>query len=528
MKTVVKFLLIIICGNVSAINPFLPATAFIPDGEPHIFEYNGEKRVYVYGSRDERVTAYCGYGHDVWSAPVDNLTRWTNHGEIFHVKQVQGIGYGIVDEQHFGAPDCVYNPVTKKYYLYTFLGASFKMDGKQGPLPGSPNYIPGFDDFGPKCVMSESTSPAGPFINPVMCDWPPLNNAGTFDPSVLVDEQQDGSVRVYAFWGMKMGDRLAEIDPKDMHTIINPKNRKPDRNAWHKTLEPAQNNGGSTLFEASSIKKVADGKYVFIYSSNEHKSALTYCYSNSPEGPWNYGGRIIDTSINWRGGNNHGSIFQINGQWYVVYHRATSNAYNRQAMMEPIALTIEGEKVIIPTVEMTSQGVETSGLNAFKQYNAGIMCYRTNNAFVNGGERNADGLNPVMGIDEQNTLVGYKYLDFGKMKVKDSDHLKLNLTIRLLKNVTVTIKMAQPSQCDTPGNWISIATFNLQDYISDESKYHNISIPINNLDANAELSKMGGLKGKWAFFMEFSGSGKDLCRIKEFEFTKGNAPILIH
>ena len=104
-------------SGISAQNPILPPTAFIPDGESHVFEYQGELRVFVYGSRDERVTDFCGYGHDVWSAPVDDLTQWTNHGEIFNVKQVWDIGYGKVEEQHFGAPDCVYNPATKKYYL---------------------------------------------------------------------------------------------------------------------------------------------------------------------------------------------------------------------------------------------------------------------------------------------------------------------------------------------------------------------------------------------------------------------------
>ena len=35
--------------------------------------------------------------------------------------------------------------------------------------------------------------------------------------------------------------------------------------------------------------------------------------------------------------NNHGSIAQINGKWYVFYHRHTGvNEFSRQAMMEPI------------------------------------------------------------------------------------------------------------------------------------------------------------------------------------------------
>jgi hypothetical protein len=45
--------LLLDAGRLHGQNPFLPPTAFIPDGEPHVFEYKGEKRVYVYGSRDD-------------------------------------------------------------------------------------------------------------------------------------------------------------------------------------------------------------------------------------------------------------------------------------------------------------------------------------------------------------------------------------------------------------------------------------------------------------------------------------------
>ena len=36
-------------------------------------------------------------------------------------------------------------------------------------------------------------------------------------------------------------------------------------------------------------------------------------------------------------GNNHGSIMEVNGKWYVFYHRQTgTNEFARQAMLEPI------------------------------------------------------------------------------------------------------------------------------------------------------------------------------------------------
>lgn len=532
-KTFILVFFSLINGYLNAQNPFLPATAFIPDGEPHVFEFKGQNRVFIYGSRDEVVTGFCGYGHDVWSAPVNNLTEWTNHGEIFNVKQVMDIGYGIKEGQVFGAPDCVYNPVTKKYYLYTFFLKNYKMDGKEGPLPGSTKYIEGFGENGPVCVMAVSDSPVGPFLDPVICDWPSGNNSGAFDPSVLVDEQFDGTVRVYGYWGAKYGDRWAEIDPYDMHTIINPKTKKPlidrktkriDRNVAYKTLNNPFLNEYSTLFEASSIKKIAQDKYVFVYSSNERLCALSYCYSNSPEGPWNYGGKIIDNGKDWAFGNNHGSIFQVEGKWYVVYHKETKNGFNRQAMMEPIQLFIEGEKVVIPEVEMTSQGLFIEGLNAFRRYNINTMCYRTNSAYVDGSQRNTDGLNPLVGINQKNTVIGFKYLNFGKAKIVDSDNLQLKLNVMMVDpDASITLQIVPKSDVNDASKRVNLGTFKLKDFLKIDETYHNVSLPLVGLDNNKDLNAIGGLKGQLAFFLLFNDNIREACRLKEFEFSKGNA-----
>ena len=67
-------------------NPHLPIWEHIPDGEPYVFEdpdAPGKYRVYVYGSHDTKLTHYCGYEQVLWSAPVEDLTKWTYHGEIF-------------------------------------------------------------------------------------------------------------------------------------------------------------------------------------------------------------------------------------------------------------------------------------------------------------------------------------------------------------------------------------------------------------------------------------------------------------
>lgn len=506
--------------QLTAQNPFLPPTAFIPDAEPHVFEYKGEKRLFIYGSRDEAIVGYCGYGHDAWSAPVNDLTKWTNHGEILNVQQVKDIGYGNVRGQMFGAPDCVYNPLTKKYYLYTFLGVSYKMDGKAGPLPGSKNYVPGFEDAGPKCLVAESTSPAGPFVNPIICDWPSANVAGAFDPSAFVDVQEDGSIKVYVYWGMRKGDRWAEVDPNDMHTIINPKTGKADRNAWHPTLDPEKVTE-SSLFEASSLKQIDDDHYVFVYSPNERISSLSYCYSNSPEGPWTFGGRIVQNNIKWRQGNNHGSVVKVLEKWYVVYHKGTYNNKSRQAMIEPIDITIDGEKVIIPQVEMTSQGVQSDGLDAFNRYNINIACYQSNKAFVDGRIRDGGGLNPMKRIDGPKTTIGFKYFNFGNKAIQDKDQLQLKLNSKILYPVTVTVFVASPENVNDENKWVAIGK---QKYGSINRSFKDYVISFSDLNQNDNLNSMGGLKGKLAVFLSFTGSDLDLCEVVELEFTKGDDP----
>ena len=64
-------------------NPYLPGWEYIPDGEPRVF---GD-RVYIYGSHDKPNSEdFCDFRLKVWSAPVDDPTNWTCHGDCFHTR----------------------------------------------------------------------------------------------------------------------------------------------------------------------------------------------------------------------------------------------------------------------------------------------------------------------------------------------------------------------------------------------------------------------------------------------------------
>ena len=491
-------------------NPFLPPYAFIPDGEPHVFKHNGEERLYIYGSRDETTVSYCGKGHDLWSASVDDLTKWKFHGEILNFDQVKQLGDEMSPNQYFYAPDCVYNPVTKKYYIYTFTGGKWKANANVLQAIKKENAATGFstinDEKGPNCFMAMSDTPYGPFTNPTLCDWPSNDKNRTFDPSVVVLNQPDGSVRVWAYWGFMRSDTWAEIDPTDMHTIINSKTRKPDRSAIYKTLNNPTLNRNETLFEASSIKQVDKDKFVFVFSANSVKNALSYCYSNSPEGPWTYGGIIVNN--NKKGGNNHGSIVKVKNQWYVVYHRQTPNNYNRQAMIEPIDLRIEGDKVVIPEVEMTSQGIFKDGLPFQKRYWAGIVCSIDGKAFVDGKRREKDGYNPVV-VDSTGSVLGYKYFNFGTTALKN---LTCMLNLKASNKFSVKLELMPKNGTQR----ILIAEQEINPSGKGKDSFTDYKISAKDLDKRTEFSQNGGIMGSMALFITVK-QGTSAIEIKELE-----------
>ena len=139
---------------------------------------------------------------------------------------------------------------------------------------------------------------------------------------------------------------------------------------------------GHAFFEASSIRKV-NGKYYFIYSS-EVMHELCYAVSDEPLGGFRYGGVLVsntDLHIGTykpadmpasRGANNHGSIIEINGEWYIFYHRHTNGTwFSRQGCAEKLTLNADGSFM---QAEMTSCGLNGGPLEGRGEYPAYIAC----------------------------------------------------------------------------------------------------------------------------------------------------------
>ena len=159
---------------------------------------------------------------------------------------------------------------------------------------------------------------------------------------------------------------------------------KPGTDIVEDMISGCKQEGEFRFFEASSMRKI-NGKYVFIYSRVTQEGefslpstnyTLAYAYSDSPLGPFTYGGTLIDGRARGYdeegkviptanpGGNTHGSLAEINGQWYVFYHRQIgTNEFSRQAMVAPVTVSVKKDKVEISEAEYTSEGFCSEGLN---------------------------------------------------------------------------------------------------------------------------------------------------------------------
>lgn len=416
-------------------NPFLPLYEYIPDGEPHVF---GD-RVYHYGSHDkEGGDTFCMLDYVCYSAPVDDLTDWRYEGVIYQAKQ----------DPRYPAPQYMYAPDVVqgndgRFYLYYCMGGDYGQEGYQGPVS-----------------VAVCDTPAGQYEylgvvkNP---DGSPMLKYICFDPAVLND---DGTIRLYygtqydyeerddfltndfylqdeiemfgrsreeifSYPDSIMGPVMAVLSD-DMLTV----------KEAAKHIIPYRVKGTSfeahPFFEGSSMRKVGK-KYYFIYSSWQNHE-LCYATSDQPDRDFVFGGTIVSNGdIGYHGrdaqhklnmtGTTHGSIIEINGQWYVFYHRLTHKSdYSRQACAEKIRILEDGS---IPQAEMTSCGLNDGPLSAEGTYPAVIACNLTNGHMPHGSNSvfqisfpnvTHKGQERFIAEIEDHTLIGYKYFECRSVK----------------------------------------------------------------------------------------------------------------
>lgn len=408
-------------------NPILPLHEYIPDVEPHIFD----GRVYLYGSHDkEGGETFCMLDYVTYSAPVDDLSDWRYEGVIYRANQDPDYD----NRPYMYAPDVVRGN-DNKYYLYYSMSGAYGKGGYFGPIS-----------------VAVAESPAGPFSylgyvrNP---DGTPMRKYVGFDPAVMND---NGVIRLY--FGTRYPD---EEDGKEGYLEWAQENFHKSKQEIEETEEsvmgpitvelmddmltiasaprhiiPYRVKGtdfeAHPFFEGSSMRKVGE-KYYFVYSSLQNHE-LCYAVSDYPDRDFAFGGTIVSNGdIGLKGreekdrlnmtGTTHGSIIEINGQWYVFYHRLTHKSdYSRQVCAEPIEITEDGS---IEQVEISSCGLNRGPLKAEGTYPAVIACNITNGHMPHGANKqykesfpnvNHEGEERFIAEIKEGTTFTFKYFNF--------------------------------------------------------------------------------------------------------------------
>lgn len=412
-----------------AFNPFLPSYEYIPDAEPYVFG----NRVYIYGSHDRfNGEDFCMNDYVCWSAPVDNLGAWRKEGVIYRSVQDPMNGDG---SQHLFAPD-VQVGEDGRYYLFYCLHRSPTVSVAVCDEPAGEYQFYGHIHYADGSLYGQK---AGDVFN--------------FDPGVFRDD--DGKIYLYTglsylkdapmrkFLARKFqidGSYCVELE-KDMLTLKD----KPVLAVPGEVLAEGTDFEGHGFFEASSLRKI-NGRYYLVYSSVKSHD-LCYAVSESPVGEFRYGGVIVsigDIGIVEEGqavnylSNTHGGLVEIEGQWYVFYHRHTNRHRNsRQMCAEQIKITEDGK---IAQAEVTSCGLNGGPLQGKGRYEARIACnlssaggtfmYQKEKTageerhpyFTQDGEDREDNPNQYIANLRDGAWAGFKYFD-----IRQSSRIKISV-----------------------------------------------------------------------------------------------------
>ncbi len=299
--------LIFLNSHLSAQNPLI-MTQFTADPSARVFE----GKVYLYPSHD--IPAMPGHGKAGWFCMEDyhvfsspDLTRWTDHGVIISQSKVpwtDSTAYSM------WAPDCIER--AGKYYFY--FPATAKAGNGRGFAVG----------------VAIADNPYGPFVPQPQ----PVAGIHGIDPNVQI--APDGTAYIYwaqgNLYGAKLKANMLELasEPVKLEGF-------PDKGLKE----------GPYLFERKGI-------YYMTYPHVADKTErLEYAMSDSPLGPFRYGGVLMDASPSgcW---TNHQSVIEFKNQWYLFYHDddlSPNFDKNRSVRADSLFFNADGTiRKVIPTL----------------------------------------------------------------------------------------------------------------------------------------------------------------------------------
>jgi arabinoxylan arabinofuranohydrolase len=305
-----------------------PLVSQVYTADPSGYIVNG--RMYVIVTHDQDTQSDYSQLWDYYVFSSSDLINWQDHGIVFDVRTDSpwaNLAY---------APSVIYRNGT--YFLFYPDGAS-------------------------AIGVATSSSPAGPFSDAlgkalITKSMPNCNVEWLFDPCIFVDD--DGQAYCYFGGGGPGNARVIRVN-SDMKSVSG----------------DAITIDAPNFFEASFMHK-RNGTYYFSYSTTSDTGLkIDYMTSSSPTSGFQHRGTILNNPWSNMNNNNHHSILEYNGQWYIFYHNRAvatergASSYQRSICLDRLYYNSDGT---IQTVNAGSSGVPKLGdVDAFAKNEAETM-----------------------------------------------------------------------------------------------------------------------------------------------------------
>lgn len=320
-SAVVVFMTIVTYFTGIAQNPVIQ-TKYTADPAPMVYN----DTVFLYTSHDED-DAF-GFKMQDWLLYTStDMVNWTDRGVVASLKNFKWVPY----DNGAWAPQCIRR--NNKFYLYC-------------PMPN-----------GTGIGVLVSDSPYGPFIDPI---GKPLIKQGVhdIDPTILIDD----NAQAYLYWG----------NPNLYYVKLNEDMVSYSGEIVTEPTKPANYQEGPWVWKRN-------GHYYLAYASTCCPEGIGYAMSNSPTGPWEYKGMIMDGDQ--RSNGNHPGIIDykdnayVFGLNYATLKKTMSKHYERRAVcLESITYNADGTIQKLPFWSTT--GVKQLGtVNPYIRTEAETMAY---------------------------------------------------------------------------------------------------------------------------------------------------------
>lgn len=311
-------------------NPIIQ-TLYTADPAPMVHE----GRLYLYTTHDEDVTVAGFFTMNDWRVySTTDVVNWTDHGSPLHYDDFAWASGAAWAGQVIFRND--------KFYFYV-------------PVKRNGNSVIG---------VAVSDSPTGPFVDPIGA---PLvtSNCGDIDPTVFIDE----GGQAYLYWG----------NPKLCYVKLNE-----DMTSYKDGVVEVDLNTGSfgmrsngerpTSYEEGPWFYRRGDRYYMVFAGGPISEHIAYSTSDSPTGPWTYGGVVMPPE--GASFTNHPGVVDFGGKSLFFYHNGAlpgGGGYKRSVSVEEFTYDASGK---IPQLHMTEEGAgAVATLNPFARVEAETMAW---------------------------------------------------------------------------------------------------------------------------------------------------------